>query len=414
VRWKVENEATVAAMLSGSNLSEALDGIADTMVDFGHLVRLLRLDKSQDFIFSNLREVDFSNADLRGFNFTGADLRDSYGIDVLIDDTTILEDADVQGSCFATHKRERELFLNRREAGAMYEALRVGDPYEVSNWIHQRFTNGSDRHPVLRRADDETAAILCQKLLTDEIDLTKRVDLFHHLRGIARSPGGLRELLLNVLACHASNTVVVQKFITIAGSMYSSDRFVGQALLALTKAQNEHVREAAFVTLSRTGFFHANFAQLRLSFMADDNQEIRIRILMASAISLGRGNMAALNLNASLSNVPLEDVLDFEELLDEGLATQIATIMRTRERENVQRLKGEKFTRPNEDGPISAKDIKAIIRRQEEVLCVAPVFKLFFAADKPERYRETLARLELKNSNRTRKFERRVARGRVR
>lgn len=89
---------------------------------------------------------------------------------------------------------------------------------------------------------------------------------------------------------------------------------------------------------------------------------------MASAISLGRRNLAALNLIASLSNVHLEDVMDYEKLLDEGLAAQIATETKKRERDIEQRLKGEEPMRPTADRSISVQDIKAVIRRQEEVL----------------------------------------------
>tara|TARA_R110002033_G_scaffold162652_1_gene199441 strand:- start:3530 stop:4765 length:1236 start_codon:yes stop_codon:yes gene_type:complete len=410
----VRNDATIAEMLSGSDLPNVFEVVASTTGDFGHLVTLLRLDRSQDFVFSNMREVDFSNTDLRGFNFTGADLRDSYGTDVIFDDTTILEGADVQGSCFATYKRERQLFLSKRDAGAMYEALRIGDPYEVSSWIHSRFTDGLDRHPILRKADDETAAILCQKLLTDEIELTKRADLFYHLRGITRSPNSLRELLLNVLARHARNIPVMQKFITIAGGMYSGDQLVGQALLTLTKAQNEQVRETAFVTLSRTRFFGLNFAQLRTSFMNDANREIRQRLLMTSAISLDRRSLSVINLNALLSDVPLADILDYSELLDEGLAAQIATITRQRAHENERRSKGEKFSDTSKMGAISVPDVTMVVRRQEEVLCSTPVIKLFFAADQPERSQKALARLRSKSADHKRKIEGRIARGMAR
>ncbi len=410
----MRNEATISEMLSGSDLSNVFEAVASTTGDFGHLVTLLRLDRSQDFVFSNLREVDFSNADLRGFNFTGADLRDCYGTDVIFDDTTILEKADVQGSCFATYKRERELFLSKSDASTMYETLRAGDPYEVSGWIHSRFSDGLDRHPILRKADDDTAAILCQKLLTDEIDLTKRADLFYHLRGITSSPNSLRELLLDVLARHVRNIPVMQKFITIAGGMYSGDRFVGQALFTLTKAQNERIRETAFVTLSRTNFSLANFAQFRSSFMDDNNREIRQRLLMTSAISFDRRSLSVINLNASLSDVPPDNILDYNDLLDEGLAAQIATTTRQRARENERRLKGERPSDANAEVKISVQDVQMVIKRQEEVLCATPVIKLLFAADQPERFQKARARLVSKTVDQNRKVEGRIARGMAR
>ncbi|MDD7973892.1 pentapeptide repeat-containing protein [Roseinatronobacter alkalisoli] len=401
-------------MLSSSDLPDVFEAIAGTTGGFCDLVKLLRLDPSQDFVFSNLREVDFSNADLRGFDFTGADLRDCYGTDVIFDDTTILEMADVQGSCFATYRRERLLFLSKRGASIMYEALRVGDPYEVSNWIHSRLADGLDRHPILRKADDETVTILCQKLLTDEIDLTKRADLFYNLRGITRSPESLRELLLDVLARHVRNTPVMQKFIFIAGSMYGGDQLVGQALLTLTKAQNEQVRETAFLTLSRTSFFLSNFAQLRSSFMNDANRNIRQRLLMTSALSLDRRSLSVINLNASLSDVSINNILDYNELLVEGLAAQIATTLKQRAYENERRIKGENPSDSSRRGAISVKDATMVIARQEEVLCATPVIKLFFATDQPERYKKALARLKSKNADHRRKVEGRIAHGMAR
>lgn len=100
----MKNDTSVADLLSVFNIPSMFDIVAKSSGNFQNLVELLELDKLNDFRFSNLNGVDFSNVDLRGFDFQGADLRNSYGVDVLIDTTTNLEGADLQGSIFCYTK----------------------------------------------------------------------------------------------------------------------------------------------------------------------------------------------------------------------------------------------------------------------------------------------------------------------
>jgi uncharacterized protein YjbI with pentapeptide repeats len=389
----LSNDVTIAELLSNVNISDTFDLVADTTGDFSQLVQLLQLDKSCDFVFSNLSEVDFSNADLRGFNFTGADLRNSYGVDVLIDDTTNLEGADVQGSCFATYKRERELFQKKHDAGAMYEALRSGNPYEFSHWVHARFTGKRDTHPVLRKMDNDTATILCQKLIADEIDLTKRTDLFYNIRNITGSSSEMRELILYLLARHASNTSVINRFLKIAGSAYSNDKIVAQAILTLTNAIDEHVRETAFITISRTNFFLSHFQKIRSAFMLAENKNVRRRLLNAAAIEQGRPSQRAISLRALSQDVPLDEILDYSELLNEEIAGQIAAATMKREWDAARLIGDGKTTSSDFPAGSSANYLRFVLEKQEEVLCATPVIKIFFALDHPERFKRARARL---------------------
>jgi len=74
-----------------------MDAETDNFVELGAMVGL---DPSKDYRFSDLRGVDFSNCDLRDFDFTGADLTNSTGTATIWDETTILKDADIEGSIF--------------------------------------------------------------------------------------------------------------------------------------------------------------------------------------------------------------------------------------------------------------------------------------------------------------------------
>lgn len=406
----MKSDQSLEERLAESNITDAYQAIAGSDGGFEQLVELLQLDKSNDFVFSNLSCVDFSNSDLRGFDFTGANLRGSFGVNIQLDETTIFDEASVEGSCFATYLRETALFGSRPEAKTMYEMLRGADPYEVSSWLHSRFAEGADRHPLLKRADDETVSTLCAKLLTDEIDLTKRSNLFYHLRSITRSPEGLRELLLHVFALHVHDVRVMQKFITIAGEMYSMDPYISNAILNLSNSGSERVREAAFVTLARTSFFSKHFEQLRVSFFSARNRGIRQRMLLAAAVALGRSSLSAINLKATRADVPFDEVLDVDALLDEGVAAEIAKAELYREIENVQSVNDRKHSALILVGNASSADIAHIIKKQEEVMLTAEVVKYYFVADHPERALGAHSRLKFLIAERKRRTEAQVAR----
>lgn len=307
------------------------------------------------------------------------------------------------------YQRERDLFINNRDASVMYSALKNGDPVAISGWIHARFGKTSERHPILMKADDDTASLLCQKLLKDDIDLTKRSDLFYHLRNITRDKNGLRDLILNIFAYHIHNTSVMNKFITIAGSLYISDPVVRKAIFLLTDSENSKIRESAFLALARTKFFIRHIHELRKSFMMDSNRDFRKRLLMASATFLGRAHLSAINLSGSMGDVPLAEVLDTHEMLNADLADQIVSQMKKREKA----LEAEMIARDELDSNnksivrnINARAIKlnavihnakSIIEKQEEVMSHAAVIRLFFWSEHPERAQAAANRIRLHN-----------------
>lgn len=80
-----------------ARLTAVLEAETDNFVEVSNLAGL---DPKTDYRFSNLSDVDFSDSDIRGFDFTGADLRGAKGTNVVWDETTILERADIDGSIF--------------------------------------------------------------------------------------------------------------------------------------------------------------------------------------------------------------------------------------------------------------------------------------------------------------------------
>ena len=353
----------------------------------------LNLDPERDFRFSDLRDADFSKADLRGFDFRGADLRGSYGINVTVDQSTNFADADLEGSCFATYYREFRLFKDKPMAGRMYRALLEGDPFEISAWLHERYRDQRERHSILKKADPATAAILCQKLLTDDVDLTKRTDLLYFLRSITSSPTELRELMLSILARQSENTSFIEKFTTVASSLHGSDPEVRGFILQLCTAESSRVRLAAFKASANIGIFLGNFESMRHLFMNRQNMSIRKELILESATHLGRNHLACVNRSATLDGVAPADVLDMEEFFDAATGEQIAKTIRRRRDEIEERVNPELYRKkklPAYNAPASP---AVVFERQADVLASAPVLRMIFKRIDPDRFNAAESRL---------------------
>ena len=416
----MRNDVVLADLISGADIPTAFDLVANSSGGFCETAEILGLDRACDFRFSNLSGVDFSGSDLRGYDFRGADLRNSHGVDVLFDDSTNLDGADLQGSCFAAYQREKVVFSSSADAVSMYEALLSGDPFEISFWLHERYGNRPERHPILRRADEATAAVLCQKLMTDDIDLTKRTDLFHFLRAITRNDMELRELILSIFARHINNIPVIEKFVTIAGSLYGNDVNTFNAILLLCKASDPRIRQAAFLAAFRSNLILPHVRDMKTLFLNRENEDIRKGLILQSAISLGRSHVSSINALGQRDGtaIPQSDVLDSSDLLKEDLAIQIASIIQRRDRENADRLSpGKKAVSEAEaeaeaeaEGGLSRHAMSAVIERQEEVLCYAPIIKLIFASENPSRAQAARKRIEARTTRERNAISARISR----
>lgn len=101
----------LSAHISDATKSRMLKIVESPTDNFDILVTLSGLNPKRSFRYSNLQGVNFDNADLRGFDFTGATLVGAKGRNVQWDHTTILLDADVNDSLFASGHKEAEYGL---------------------------------------------------------------------------------------------------------------------------------------------------------------------------------------------------------------------------------------------------------------------------------------------------------------
>jgi uncharacterized protein YjbI with pentapeptide repeats len=402
----MRNDVNLQELLNPGDLEAAFESVAATSGKFSETCVALCLDPTRDFRFSNLRDADFSMADLRGFDFRGADLRGGYGTEVVFDSSTKFDEADLEGSCFASYYREFVLFRDNPMAARMYRTLLEGDPFEISGWLHERYRNQRERHSILRKADRETAAILCQKLLTDDIDLTKRTDLFYFLRSITSSPTELRELMLSIFARHSENTSLIEKFTTIASSFHGDDPDVRDFIVQLCTAKSSRVRLSAFKASANTGIFMQNFEKMKQLFLRPENADLRKQLILEAAIGLGRHHVATVNRAALMTDVKAGDVLDLHEFFKDAAGTQIATAIRDRLEAIEARLNPDASRRKKISSAPSPAPTPIIYERQAEVLCSAPVLRTIFARTDPVRSMAAKARLAALQEGEQRKAER--------
>lgn len=389
----MKSDASLQDLLNPEDIEAAFESVAATSGEFSEACASLRLDPVRDFRFSDLRDSDFSMADLRGFDFRGADLRGSYGTNVNFDSSTNFKGADLQGSCFASYYREFVLFKENPMAARMYRTLLEGDPFEISGWLHDRYRNQRERHSILKKADRETAAILCQKLLADDIDLTKRTDLFYFLRRIASSRTELRELMLSIFARQSENASLIEKFTTIASGLHGHDPDVRSFIIQLCAARSSRVRLSAFKASANTGIFMQNFELMKELFLSPENVGLRKQLILEAAISLGRNHVAAVNRAALLSEVEGEDVLDIAELFEDAAGAQILTAIRDRLASIEARLNPDAASKKKVSPKSLPVTTQIIYERQAEVLCSAPVLRTIFARDHPVRSMAGKARI---------------------
>ena len=285
------------------------------------------------------------------------------------------------------------LFKENPMAARMYRTLLEGDPFEISGWLHERYRNQRERHSILKKADRETAAILCQKLLADDIDLTKRTDLFYFLRSITTSRIELRELMLSIFARQSENTSLIEKFTTIASSLHGHDPDVRGFIIQLCTAKSPRVRLSAFKASANIGIFMQNFEKMKELFLCPENVGLRKQLILEAAISLGRHHVASVNRAALLSDVEGEDVLDLPELFEDAAGMKISAAIRDRLVSIEARLNPDGASRKKVLAKSSPVTIPIIYERQAEVLCSAPVLRTIFARDKPVQSMAAKARI---------------------
>ncbi|UWQ73302.1 pentapeptide repeat-containing protein [Leisingera sp. M658] len=349
----MKNDVTIEEVWPEQEIYSALEMLEEGDLTFTEMAECLDLQPECDFKDSNLTNTDFSYSDLRGFNFKGADLRNAYGMDVQVDQTTNLNGALVENSIFQNLVEERIFFEENNRASRIYEALKKGDPYEVSSWVSSR----GDRlvSKKFKNISEEQASLLCKKLIVDDIDLTKRTTLFYYLHRFTNSTSDLHRVVSDFVAFHLGNPGVILSFVRVAGDVLSNDEFVAKTILSLCDHRDIGVKEAAFSAITKTPLFAKNYRRIRSLFFSEANTQVRKQIILKTAIKLGAQFVLSINTEGRSGTISGSHVLDFHEMLREETTLQV---------------------RASQGKRVAIQSDREIVERQQEVLAQAPVFSV--------------------------------------
>lgn len=312
----MKTDLLVDDLLASSNFRTKIEKVEACEANFSLLTSTLGLDKTKDFRFSNLRNIDITDTDLRGFDFTGSDLRGAFGSSFIVDDSTILVNAQLAGSIFEAIEKERRLFQTVPTSRRLYDALVSGDPYSTSDWIFNKYSDGLPRK-YWDGIQKEHAKILCQKLLTEDIDITKRTNLLIMLREFCESPDELLSILMNMFSRHSEDASVVLPFLSAATRLFREDISLIQIITPLCTHANLRIRLAALVAMSHTKMSASEFKAFSNLVFDETNVSLRKQVLRNAALKLGRAHALAINTSGATEEIRLSAVLDFSLLLEE-------------------------------------------------------------------------------------------------
>ena len=156
------------------------------------------LNPSRDFRHADLSGVDFTGSDLSGHDFTGADLRGSYGLNVTLAPSTIIDGASVAGSMFSSLATERRIATNRYALRRL-ESLRE-DSVERATFLQRSL--GDESHE-----DFDIARLL----LNEQESSFTIISAFYGMLG--RSEQAIQEVILDVFARRLHNTTLVANWL---------------------------------------------------------------------------------------------------------------------------------------------------------------------------------------------------------
>jgi hypothetical protein len=228
--------------------------LSRTEHNFVAQVEHLGLDRSCDFRYANLADIDFSNCDLRGFDFTGSDLRDCFGTHVRWNNTTIFKSADGRGSLFAydiekakyfaSHPEEQETV--RRLAGEIWTNAILG----VEGLLQSDKGKGSSLRIAHAVFDETSSAVV-------------RSNILAFMRIASDSAAEHKAFIFNVFARYSDQPTIVIAGIRTLGAFYKDDISVFKWLRCFLKSPDRDMRREAFKGLIASKHFLRGIGSLR-------------------------------------------------------------------------------------------------------------------------------------------------------
>ncbi|MBB3612091.1 pentapeptide repeat-containing protein [Rhizobium sp. BK602] len=278
--------------------------------NFTKLVELSLLSKTSDFIEADLSHVDFSNSDLRGFNFTGANLAGCYGINVRLDETTVLTDANVAGSILAVEKEKREYFSMHEDHYSLYKRLQKEYWTTGALWVGENLRKNSKNF--------EASARIAKYLYASVKDQTYKNQILYGIMGTFKSSEEYKEFLLIQLSDRSLTRRSLRGVLDILGSVFAADPIVKKMLLLYLGHSDKEIRKLCIPPVMVKPFFIENREAILRSVYTETDPSLRMLYTQLFAQKVGPTALRLLYRNDKKSFQDYAEHIDdrvFEKLI---------------------------------------------------------------------------------------------------
>lgn len=277
---------------------------------FSERVKYLGLNPAQDFRHADLTFEDFSLSDIRGYDFSGADLRGVTGSNVVWDQSTILDDADVSHSLFAYEITKGEYF--RENPDLKNRVDRLKGEYWANTIIAV--------HEVLSDSKmNERARIKFAEAVFDGAgDRTVRSDILMVLGAAYSSAAEHKEFLYNVLARGSNDPGTLAIVVRTLGIFHRKDLDAFNTLQRFLRHNDASVVRSAIEGVFASKHFFKGYSDILSITKAAKNPAMR-RALTGRIAREEFGAIATIFADDLINNF-----IDYEELISRKRLERIA------------------------------------------------------------------------------------------
>lgn len=254
-------------LIQPENLSRLDEIISHQGTNFGDLVNLSGLSKTEDFLGADLCGVDFSDTDLRGFDFSNADLTGCRGINVSFDHTTILKGAKVDGSLFALEQEKRNFLEADEEQRILFDNLRNRDWASGAIWMGDNLKKTSKNFA--------NASKIAKYLYKEVLDQSYKNQILYGLRGTFTHRSEYRDFLINQISDPNVTYRSIRGVLDILGRSFGNDPLAKSILFDFLHSENKEIRKVCIPAVVSENIFHKNKDVVSEAMMAEPDADLR-------------------------------------------------------------------------------------------------------------------------------------------
>lgn len=301
----MKNDIFLQDRLSAANISVLNDICSSQSENFNELTVLAGLDPTNDFRFSDLRGIDFSNSNLCGYDFTGSDLRGCFGSNIIWDNSTSLTDARISSSVFFYKSSESEYFRRHPDAMRTVDILNKDHWTNTSSWIFKNTKQSKDLSMLM---------YICGKLAHESKDRSVKTDALLAMARLFKNREHHKWFLLSFLAqpnIGRNETLAALANLEIC---YFDDLLVHNTLFNFLQVEDFQICKTALSGILRTRFFVNNIGRI-VSAISGPGKEYFRSELLARVVELRAPDWAEI-LNLRGRYIDYEKLMSREQIKD--------------------------------------------------------------------------------------------------